>query len=41
MTMRALGSELPIALEDVRYAVPGVTMLDGISLTSCPARPPF
>ena len=39
MTMRALGSELPIALEDVRYAVPGVTMLDGISLTLMSGAP--
>ena len=39
MTMRAPDSELPIALEDVRYGVPGVMILDGISLTFTPGAP--
>ncbi len=32
MTMRAPNTELPIVLEAVRYGVPGVTILDGVSL---------
>ena len=37
--MRAPGSELPIVLEDVRYGVPGVMILDGISLTLMSGAP--
>jgi len=32
MAMRAPVSELPIALQDIRYVVSGVTVLDGVSL---------
>ena len=39
MTMRAPDSELPIVLEEVRYGVPGVTILDGISLTFMSGAP--
>ena len=41
MAMRAPSSELPIVLEDVRYGVPGVTILDRhLADASCPARRP-
>lgn len=39
MAMRAPNSELPIVLENVRYGVPGVTILDDISLSFMPGAP--
>jgi len=39
MTMRAPPFDLPIVLDDVRYAVRNVTILDGISLMLSPGAP--
>ena len=39
MAMRAPDSDLPIVLEDVRYGVRGLTILDGISLSFAPGAP--
>lgn len=39
MVMRAPSSELPIALDDVRYGVPGVSILNGVSLSITAGAP--
>jgi tungstate transport system ATP-binding protein len=39
MAMRAPVSELPIVLQEIRYVVSGVTVLDGVSLDFSPGAP--